>query len=80
MRSSERFRTSGWFASIKSLSALHEIDQAFDDIVDLKRSFSVVLGRAADLSWVHDARDVFELSNEHTQTLEFLAGYGFRHR
>lgn len=62
--------------SLKSLSALHEIDQAINDIVDLKRSLNVVLVRAA-AELGADALDVFEF-NEHTQTLELLAGYGFK--
>ncbi len=62
--------------SLKRVSTLHEIDQAINDIMNLKRSFSVVLSlAAAELG--ADALDVFEY-NEHTQSLEFLASFGFK--
>ncbi len=65
-------------SQVERLQALRAIDQAISGSVDLRMTLNVILEQAAAQLQV-DAAAVL-LLNPHTQTLEYVAGRGFRKR
>ena len=61
---------------LRNIEALRTIDLAISSSLDLNITFSVILEEVTSQLKV-DAVDVL-LLNQHTQTLEFAAGHGFR--
>lgn len=61
---------------LERLSALHTIDMAISASLDLRATLNVLLDQVTTQLDIH-AADVL-LFNPHMQTLEFVAGHGFR--